>query len=246
MKLKNLVLSLFATVALLSYSSVSSAQFFGWDGEKIIKVMDLPDEEWLQTPNGEYVDAGYIYKQVTILFMPVWNYDGRWIGYIGSEDEYVPLEDGELLEIVELAGLELPDSPSLPFWDTVGGKILFVLLVLFYFGWKSRAAKKEEAAEGAESSNVQPEESKPRTKTKKIGIGFRFLAALLFVAMAFGTWAIFTEPDSEEGLLIKIALAVFTALIGWVALTGKASGFLGQEAKKPGLDTFIDEVGSDD
>ena len=145
--MKKLMLSIFATVVLLSFSSVASAQFFGWDSEKIIKVMDFPDDDRFQMPMGEYMDAGYIYKQVTIFFVPVWNYDARWVGYVGSDERYLELDRSELQEFAVTAGLELPDSPSLPFWDSIGGKIVFILLVLIWLGFQLRSSKEEEAKE---------------------------------------------------------------------------------------------------
>ena len=148
--MKKFMLSFFATVALLSFSSVASAELFGWGGEKIIMVMDFPDEDWAQIPTCEYVDAGYRYKQLTMLFIPLWKYDGRWTGYIGSEKQYLDLDRSELQEFAEAAGLELPDSPSLPFWDSMGGKLLFILIVILYLGVKFRSSPEEEAEEGFE------------------------------------------------------------------------------------------------
>jgi len=104
--------------------------FFSWGGEKIIKVANFPDTEGFKTLEGKHLDAGYRYKQISLFFIPVWNYDGKWCGYIGESDHYLDISKTDL---ADLASINLPDSPSLPFWDSYGGKLL-LLGILLVFG----------------------------------------------------------------------------------------------------------------
>lgn len=121
-------------IVLLFASSVSAIPlFFSWGGEKIVKVTDFPNNPDFQTETGEYIDAGYKYKQVTIFFIPVWSYGGEWVGYIGSDKQYWQIGYSDLKEAAESAGLELSNS-KISFWDAIGGKILFIFLLVVYFG----------------------------------------------------------------------------------------------------------------
>lgn len=107
-----------------------------YGGEEIIKVANFPDTEEFYHPNYGYMDAGYIYKQVSILYVPVWNYDGRWAGFVGDDGEYLELTKEELDEMAEQANVKLPNVPTLPFWEAIGGKLVFSLILLLYVGWK--------------------------------------------------------------------------------------------------------------
>src|SRR5262245_8540551 len=137
--MKEKVLKLIFGLAFLAVlpSAVEAAPvLFSFGSEEIIKVADFPNTEEFQLRRGEYVDAGYVYKQVTIFFIPVWNYDGRWAGYVGKEDFYLDFKKEELDQLANLANVKLPESPTLPFWHAIGGKIVIGLILLLYFGWR--------------------------------------------------------------------------------------------------------------
>lgn len=111
-------------------------------GDRIIKVADLP-----QTPDFEvnarpefapptnvpatkvHLDVGYVWKQNSLLFMPIFNDDGHYVGYTGSEATYIEFKKDELAEWTARANVTLPDKPSIPFWDAWGGKLLLVVLI---------------------------------------------------------------------------------------------------------------------
>ncbi len=140
--MKSLPLSLL--ILFLAAPADAAPVLFGWGGEKIIKVMDFPDDLPFKTPTGEFVDAGYRYQQVTIFFIPVWNYNGKWCGYVGSDNQYVDLDEETLSGVAMVAGLVLPEKPSLPLWDSVGGKVVVLLVVLLYIGSKALGGKEDE------------------------------------------------------------------------------------------------------
>ena len=114
--------------------------FFSWGEETIVKIADFPDTPDFQTKDENYFDAGVIYKQITIFFLPLWNYDVRWTGYIDS-DYYVELSPEEMQDFaVELSPEEMQDfavvaevslsqAPALPFWDRYGGKLILLVLL---------------------------------------------------------------------------------------------------------------------
>ena len=120
---------------------------------KIIKVADFPNTPDFvafapkDTDAGDrykqakiyipvYMDTGYRYKQVKIFYIPVWNYGGEWCGYIGESGSYVDLSKRELDLLAGHHGIQLPDTPTLPSWDSYGGKLVLlaavVVLVLLY------------------------------------------------------------------------------------------------------------------
>ena len=72
---------------------------------------------------------------------------------------------------------------------------------------------------------------------RKVKVWFRVLAFLIFLGGAFASWNVFTESSIEDNtapssnpLGERIILLGFTALMGWVALTGEAGAF-GQEVQ---------------
>ena len=127
-------------LGLLSASVQAAPVILGWGGEEIIKVADFPNTEEFENGRGEYFDAGYVYKQVTIFFIPVWNYDGKWVGYVGEKNSYLQLKKAELDRLAAKANVRLPETPALPFWDSIGGKLVFGLILLLYLGWKFLSA----------------------------------------------------------------------------------------------------------
>jgi len=134
-------------LGLLSASVQAAPVILGWGGEEIIKVADFPNTEEFENGRGEYFDAGYVYKQVTIFFIPVWNYDGKWVGYVGEKNGYLQLKKAELDSMAAKANVRLPETPSLPFWDSIGGKLVFGLILLLYLGWKFLSASTDVQAE---------------------------------------------------------------------------------------------------
>src|SRR5258708_11861790 len=80
-------------------------------GDRIIKVADLPN-----TPDFEvaarpefappigypaeriHLDVGYVWKQDKLMFTPIFNDNGRYVGYTGGEATYIEFKKGELDE----------------------------------------------------------------------------------------------------------------------------------------------------
>jgi len=99
-------------------------------GENIIKLVEIPDEAAYKMDSGEYIDIGYIYKNVSILFIPIWNYDGRLVGYINDQGSYLELTAQEVNVLAESAGVVIPDRPYLDEWNRFGGKLVFLFALI--------------------------------------------------------------------------------------------------------------------
>ena len=114
--------------------------FFSIGGERTHKIADFPDTAEFQTSGvlRYYVDAGVVYKQITIFFLPLWNYDIRWAGYMPNTSQYVDMTRSELEELATRANVVLPRDPELPLWDRVGGKLVLGLLVVILWLYRSR------------------------------------------------------------------------------------------------------------
>jgi|GEM_PF-3123375 len=136
MKRTMLLVSTGVLLLIMSVSINAKPIFFGVGNEKIIKVADFPNTEEYKVASGQYIDAGYMYKQAHIFYIPVWNYGGRWAGYVGNDKLYLDLTKEELDELAKEANVKLPEAPSLSLWETVGGKSVFGLILILYLAWK--------------------------------------------------------------------------------------------------------------
>ena len=128
--MKKLLLQVWVVlIALSMYSTVAHGQgipiLYEYGGEKIVKIASFPDTESFQNTEGYYFDAGIIYKQVKVFFLPLWNYDVRWCGYI-DETTFIELDTVELSEYARVAGVQLPTAPPVPLWDQLGGKLILI------------------------------------------------------------------------------------------------------------------------
>jgi len=137
---KFLLLSFFA---LMMSSSHAFAALISYGGEEIVEVLKLPQNEKLQTPQGEHFDIGYIHKSVVILFMPVWNYDGQFVAITKNRDSYIPLSDTELESLLWFTNLDLPEKPYLDFWQRIGGKLAFLVLLCCLIFYSRKKEKKK-------------------------------------------------------------------------------------------------------
>lgn len=165
--------SLFITLFSLLFTFQASAKmpiFFQTGAEHIYKVEELPDTEYFQLEDGTYMDLGVFSKQFTIFFIPLWNYDVKWCGYEASEEYLIELTRDQLDDIAKEAGITIADSPSLPFWPSIGGKLLFLVIIGGFIGFSVMASKEGEEEAVDEEGKVVPkfgpaaEETAPLTE----------------------------------------------------------------------------------
>ena len=107
-------------------------------GEKIIKVLELPDIKKFQSKEGVYFDIGYIYKQDQVFYIPLRNYEERYVGYIGRDDKYLTFSKEQIDKYLEIANMKLPEESPISAWERIYGPILFGLIFLiscYYIIW---------------------------------------------------------------------------------------------------------------
>ena len=130
----SLFLALFFTATTISAKGVIIYS----NGEKIEVVKKLPDDA---TINDEHVNLGIMYKQFSILWIPMWNYgETKYVFINDKKNTYYDFgaEDKELLKTN--FDVDVPEAPTIGFWNKIGGKIIWgiLLLVIIYGIWTSR------------------------------------------------------------------------------------------------------------
>lgn len=116
--------------------------FYSWGGEKINTILDLPNDSTTLSTKG-YVDIGCIYKQFSIFWVPIWNWDVRYcFSYENDDKKYKPLTKEEAEEYAQDYDLKLPAAKP-NFWNMMGGKSILLILIAFMV-WGSIGKKKEE------------------------------------------------------------------------------------------------------
>ena len=150
-------------LAVLSFGFAHEAQarrvvlFWSAGGEKISLVEEMPDTEKWEV-NGESMDLYVIHKQLSIFWIPLWNWEPRYVMSNEGMDGYY--EFSEPAELAEIEAEHGDAASAIPFWDRIGGKLIpgsiviipaaVITLVLIggilslIFG---RGGKKEEATE---------------------------------------------------------------------------------------------------
>ena len=127
------------------------ASIFSWGGDSFYKVADLPDTSQYQF-NSDFVDIGVKYSEIQLFFLPVWQYDMKYVAVIpNNSDSYYDLSNEEVMDLAASASISIPpiSQVKLDFWTAWGGKIVLLLLIGLIVMYSVYSVKKEE--EEAES-----------------------------------------------------------------------------------------------
>ncbi len=141
MKKTLLSLALLA-VCLFVANSVSAIPIFYSNGMKFKTLHELPDSVEV---NGQHVDFGVSFDQFSIMWIPMWNY-GELNYAVASDDTVYGLDEEELTYLQEAYGIDTEKAPQIPFWDRIGGKIIWGALALLII-WGIIPGKKDEEEE---------------------------------------------------------------------------------------------------
>jgi hypothetical protein len=115
-------------LAMIVYVGLPGESFgyiYSAGGEEISLVEELPD-----TNERNDIDACVLHKQFWILWVPLWNWDAQYVLGREGSDQYYEIEDEDLLARLEEDYGEA--GSAIPFWDKIGGKLLFPILILLY------------------------------------------------------------------------------------------------------------------
>lgn len=89
-----------------------------------------PNRGDLSRISGENFDMGFRYRQLSILFIPLWNWDKEFCGYVSTK-KYLPLKPEAVDRLFTLHNQEKPTF-VLPLWESIFGKLLLLFLGIFY------------------------------------------------------------------------------------------------------------------
>ncbi|MDR0829778.1 MAG: hypothetical protein LBN95_06670 [Prevotellaceae bacterium] len=123
------------------------------NGVKIEVAQELPAE--LTVGEGEHVNLGVMYEQFSIFWVPMWNYgETKYVLINDAKDTYYDLDAEDFETLKTDFNVTVPETPSIGFWNKIGGKIIWCALILAaVFGWWTSRKDDDEA----EIPNQEPE-----------------------------------------------------------------------------------------
>ena len=118
------------------------------NGQKIEVANKLPEEAVI---GNEHVNLGVMYDQFSIFWIPIWNYgETKYVLINDKEDKYYDLTSEEIELLKESFDIKISEKPSISFWNKIGGKLIWIVLIsagaIFYL----RKRKGNEDAEASE------------------------------------------------------------------------------------------------
>lgn len=128
--MKKLLLMLMLTLPFFAAPAHALPMVYG-TAEKSVKVADLPGEEFT-LPDGRRVAVGYCYEQFQLFWIPLWNWNEKYCGYV-DEKSYTTASYEELIGISKIMGLDTSwdDGKSkIPLWERIGGKVVLIAILL--------------------------------------------------------------------------------------------------------------------
>ena len=98
--------------------------------EKIIRVRELPNIPEFQIKDGTYYDIGSIYTKKQFLWLGYSYGEPEYVGYLDSQQMYVPLSKEQLNIITNSAKVVLPENAEISFFDAYLSRPLIFIIVL--------------------------------------------------------------------------------------------------------------------
>lgn len=133
-------------------------------GDHVSKVMDLPNDENFEvlTDDGKsyHANLGILHKQFSLFWIPVFNYDTeKYVLYTdtkidGYDYTYAELDTSEIKTLQKVYGYKIPDTPKLPFWDRIGGKLVWLAIIIALIVYRY----KQKDEENIDTTSTQQEE----------------------------------------------------------------------------------------
>lgn len=130
--------------------------FFG-NSQKLSEVYELPNEEYFQTDNGEHLNLGISYKVFSIFWIPLLvTEDPSFIYTVeGNDDFYYEINSDAVKSIAEEYHIaDIESLKEVPFWDAWGGKILILVVILFFVFASMGSHDTEEGTADGNTSNT--------------------------------------------------------------------------------------------
>ena len=127
---------------LISQNAEAKGVIIYHDGPRFKTTEQLPAECDI---DGKHVNLGVAYEQFGIFWLPLWNYgETRYVLVSDDEESAWELDGKQLAELKSEYNLNIPENPSIPFWEKVGLKPLVIILLLLII-WGYLPGKKKKA-----------------------------------------------------------------------------------------------------
>jgi len=120
---------LLVAILFLVFTEKANAFVWSFGAEKLVKIEDLPDTDEWRDEAGTHQDAYVIYKHGWILWIPLWNWDARYVLSSGGNSFYEFANESDVAQLNSKHG---PPSKAIPFWESIGGKILWGVILLIW------------------------------------------------------------------------------------------------------------------
>ena len=162
MKKALLTLALIVTFIFTAETASAGGVIIYGSGLTCEKQKELPAEAII---NGHHVDFGVAYEQFSLFGIPVWNYGTTYYALISSDGKTVyevAEEDKEYL--TEEYGIDFSSEPKISFWNRIGGKLVWIVVIFLIFfggkiGKKNKEVEDEESLEEEEDEDSEEEET---------------------------------------------------------------------------------------
>ena len=138
---------LFSAILSLNYSFAGSVPIpVCFPCEYIAEVQELPADSTFLGEFNDPLDVGYRHKQISILWVPIWNYEGEFCLTNKNKDTYYDILPLEKKMLSATYKIDFESNP-LSFWDKIGGKLVWglVLVLALYGSLGRKKGEKEEA-----------------------------------------------------------------------------------------------------
>jgi hypothetical protein len=152
MKKALLALTFFGALFLTAKTASADVVIFYSNGEKLEVVSKLPADAVI---DGSHVNLGVMYKQFAIFWIPMWNYgDVKYVLINDKKDTYYDLDEEVTIAMLkEEFDLNVPDVPTIGFWNKIGGKIIWggLILLIIWGNIPNRKKNKDEEKDEEEA-----------------------------------------------------------------------------------------------
>lgn len=98
--------------------------------ETIETIQELPTDSEIQKLAGQKVNLSYLNNEYGILWMSVWNTNGRYVLSDISNNTYFEIDPEIATVLKDKHNFDVATAPDpLSFWKKFGGKIVFFILI---------------------------------------------------------------------------------------------------------------------
>jgi len=99
--------------------------------ETLQTVQELPKDSEIQELAGQKVNLSYINNEYGILWMSVWNSDGRYVLSDISNTTYFEIDAQASKILKEKHNFDVGTAENpLSFWKRIGGKLVFLVIII--------------------------------------------------------------------------------------------------------------------